>query len=81
MGVGFRGSGKVAEVHVRRTRAALGLTCVQQSLFFTHLAAFCRHYGETLSCKMGIFNGGLFACKSWQKKKEMPSTSTRPIQM
>lgn len=27
-------NGKVAEVHVRRTSAALGLTCVQQSLFF-----------------------------------------------
>lgn len=29
VGVGFRGRGKVAEVLVRRTSAAVGLTCMQ----------------------------------------------------
>ena len=34
-------NGKVAEVHVRRTSAALGLTCVQQSLFFFTFSHIC----------------------------------------
>lgn len=33
MGVGLRRIGKVVEVHVRRASAALGLACMQQSLF------------------------------------------------
>lgn len=36
VGVGFKGCGKVLEVHVRRYSAALSLICVQQSLFYTH---------------------------------------------
>lgn len=36
VGVEFKGCGKVAEVHVRRPSAAVGLICVQQSLFYTY---------------------------------------------
>ncbi len=48
VGVGFRGSGKVVEVHVKRTFAASGITCVQQSLFFTHSAPFCLYCGSRM---------------------------------
>lgn len=40
MGVGFKGCGKVAEVHVRRPCAGVGLKCVQQSLFYPFSATF-----------------------------------------
>lgn len=69
VGVGFRGSGKVVEVHVRKT--ALGLTRVQQSLFFTHLATFslyCSWMGRRYRAKWGFSMVGLFAWKSCQKR-------------
>lgn len=48
MGVGFRHIGKVVEVHVRRTYVALGLTCRQQSLFYTHSATFSLYCGSRM---------------------------------
>lgn len=38
VGVGFRHIGKVMEVHVMRTPAALGITRMPERLFFTHSA-------------------------------------------
>lgn len=49
VGVGFKGCGKVLEVHVRRSFAALSPTCVQQSLFYL----IQLHFVSTMAAEWG----------------------------
>lgn len=44
VGVGFKHVGKVVNVHVKSTSAALGLACLDQNPIFIHLCTLKLHY-------------------------------------
>lgn len=59
VGVGFKHVGKVVNVRVKRTSAALGLTRLDQNPIFIHLSYITEEEWETVSGKIRIFIGWL----------------------
>lgn len=59
VGVGFKHVGKVVNVRVKRTSAALGLPRLDQNPIFIHLSYITEKEWETLSGKIRIFIGWL----------------------